>query len=76
MTELVGAITHGKKVFAYLLIAALILTVGINIYQYTQNLSLSKQKDELNTKLEMSSLLTQVQFQINGELEKLGSLKI
>lgn len=60
-----------KKPLAYLLIAALILTVGINVYQYNQNLGLSKQKDDVNTRQEMLSLLTGLQFQINGELEKL-----
>ena len=61
------------KLLTTLLIAALIVTVGVNVYQYTQNLTLSKQKDDLNTKLEMTSLLTQMQSQVNGELDRLDA---
>jgi hypothetical protein len=59
------------KTVAYILIAVLILSIGINIFQYSQNLSLNKEKDDADTRLEMSSLLTQLQFQANAKLEEL-----
>jgi hypothetical protein len=61
------------KAITYLMITLLILSMGINVYQYSQNSDLNNQKQDANTKLEMSSLLTQLQFQINTELEKLDS---
>jgi hypothetical protein len=59
------------KTLAYILVAVLILSIGINVYQYSQNFTLNNQKNDANTKLETSSALTQLQFQINAELEKL-----
>lgn len=60
-----------KKLLTALLIAALIAAVAVNIYQYTLNLEITKQKDAADTQLEMKSLLAEVQAQINGELESI-----
>ncbi len=59
------------KLLAIILAAVLIITVAVNVYQYTQNLDLSKQKTEADTQLEMKTRLAQVQSQINGELQSL-----
>jgi hypothetical protein len=61
------------KVTAIVLALAIVLSVAISVHFYSQNLNLNQQKNDVNTKLEMSSLLTQLQFQANAELEKLDS---
>ncbi len=52
-----------------ILIIALIVSIGVNAYQA---ITLSNQNKEQATKLEMSTILTQAQVQINAELKKLG----
>ncbi len=61
------------KLLTAILIAALVLTAVVNIYQYTLNLEVSKQKDAYGIKLEMKSLLAQVQSQVNDELQNLDA---
>ncbi len=60
-----------KKLLTILLVAALIVTIAVNIYQYTLNIEITKQKDAYSIQLEMKSLLAEVQAQINGELESI-----
>lgn len=64
------------KTLACVLTAVLVLSLGINFYYYNQSRSVSEQNSAANTKLEMSRILTQVQLQVNAELESLDrSLK-
>ncbi|MGD6932903.1 MAG: PDC sensor domain-containing protein [Candidatus Bathyarchaeia archaeon] len=62
------------KLLVIILAAALIITFAVNIYQYTLNLDLSKQKDEVTTQFEMKNRLAQVQSQIKGELQTLDEV--
>ncbi|MCW4023409.1 MAG: PDC sensor domain-containing protein [Candidatus Bathyarchaeota archaeon] len=59
------------QIIALLLTVALVTSVALNFYQYTQNASLKSQNDAATTRLEMSSLLTQTQLQVNEELKNL-----
>ncbi|MCW4010528.1 MAG: hypothetical protein NWF05_07910 [Candidatus Bathyarchaeota archaeon] len=59
------------SVLTCILVGILVVSLGFNFYQYSQNASLSSQNSGINAKLEMASLLTQAQLQANAELEKL-----
>jgi branched-chain amino acid transport system substrate-binding protein len=64
------------KLLTIALIAALILAVAVNVYQYTLNLEVSKQKNEASAQLEMKTRLSQVQSEVNGELQSLDEALI
>jgi hypothetical protein len=55
----------------YLLLVTLLATTSFGVFQYAQNFNLTEQNNNANLKLEMSAKLTQLQFQINSELQKL-----
>ncbi len=57
--------------FALLIIGLLSVSVGFNVYQYSQNASITNENRDVNSKLEMSTLLTNVQLEVNAELAKL-----
>ena len=67
----VAYLVNRTKTVACVLAAFLVVSAGFNLLQFSQNLASSKQNGNVNIKLEMSSLLTQVQLQIDTELEKL-----
>jgi hypothetical protein len=62
-----------KKLLIVILIGLLIAAVAANIYQYTMNVEVTREKDAAKTQLEMKTLLAEVQAQINGELESLDA---
>jgi len=62
-----------KKLLIVILIGLLIAAVAVNIYQYTMNVEVTREKDAAKTQLEMKTLLAEVQAQINGELESLDA---
>jgi len=59
------------KLYALILAAALIVTVAVNVYQYTLNIDLNRQAAQANTQLDMKTMLAQVQEEINLELQSL-----
>ncbi len=70
-------ILTGKiKLLAIILVAALIATAAIDVYQYTTNVTVSQQKDELDSLLSMKFTLQSAQYQINGELQSLDEALI
>ncbi|MGD6809226.1 MAG: PDC sensor domain-containing protein [Candidatus Bathyarchaeia archaeon] len=56
------------------MVATLILTVAVNVYQYTLNLELNKQNTQTNLQLDFKGSLAQVQSQIKGELQSLDAV--
>jgi hypothetical protein len=61
-----------QKIIAAILIVALVVSVGFNIRQFTENANLTISKTELNTQYQIATLLAQMQTQINFELQKLA----
>ncbi|XES77662.1 MAG: hypothetical protein ACBZ72_02005 [Candidatus Bathyarchaeia archaeon] len=61
------------KVAVALLIVILVCSSGMNFYQYTQNTAATAKNDAAQMRLEMTSLLSQVQLQVNNELNKLDA---
>jgi len=57
----------------YALIIVMVVSLGVNAYQLKVNLTLTQQKDDLEAKQTMTSLLIQSQSSINTELERLDS---
>lgn len=62
----------------YILTALLITSISVNTYQYTQNFDFTSQKTDMTvqlatttTRLEMNRILTQVQTQVNAELNQI-----
>ena len=53
--------------------AVLIGSLAFNVYQFTQTSESNRQKDAVSARLQMSSILTQLQFQANAEFGKLNS---
>lgn len=54
-------------------IVVLVVSIGFNAYLANQNLTLNNQNDLQETKLEMTSILNQIQVQVNAELHKIGN---
>lgn len=59
------------KIVVAILIVAFVFSLGINFYQYTQNIAVTSQNDATQMRLEMTSLLSQVQLQVNSEMQTL-----
>ena len=62
-----------SKTIVYALIIVMVVSLGVNAYQLNVNLKLAQQKDDLEVKQTMTSLLIQAQSSINAELERLDS---
>ncbi len=60
------------KILAYLVTIALVISVGVNAFVVNQNFTLSNQNKAKGAQLEMSTILAQVQVQVDAELRKLG----
>jgi len=67
-----------SKIVAFALIILLASTISITLYQYSQNLDLNSQKIDATTqleitanRLEMSTILSMVQTEINSQLERI-----
>jgi hypothetical protein len=65
-----------KKLLIVILIGLLIAAVAVNIYQYTINVEVTREKDAAKIQFEMKTLLAEVQAQINGELASLDAALI
>ncbi len=60
-----------SKIAACVLAAVLVASIAFNLYQYSQNQAINNQNNNANTKLAMSSVLNQLQTQVNAELQNL-----
>jgi len=73
MPEIVSEIMNKSSIAAILLVALLTISIAFNVYQYSQNTALTDEGNNVNSKLEMTTLLSQMQSQINADLLKLDS---
>jgi hypothetical protein len=62
-----------SKKLVYLLVAVLLVSLILNVYYYNQNVAFDTQNAEFNTRLDMTSLLAQAQFEMNGALAKVDA---
>lgn len=62
-----------SRTIVYSLIIVMVVSLGVNAYQWNMNFTLIQQKDDLAAQQEMTSLLIQAQSSINAQLEKLDS---
>ncbi len=73
LTIIGGKIKMGKtELLTSVLVAALIISISVNVYLGSKNLALSNQKNADNTKLEMTSILSQAQVQAEAQLQQIG----
>lgn len=62
-----------SKIAICCLAVVIVVSLVLNAFQYSQNLTLTSQNTELAAKQEMTALLTEVQFGVNTELNELDA---
>ncbi len=67
-----------SKIVAFVLVALLVTTLAVTVYQYSQNVELNSQRadaiaqlEAVNARLEMSSIISMVQTEVTAQLEQI-----